>query len=176
MVAKIIETKKFQYASDIGTYDYNLNGVLDNGDVEIMIKYFSCDPHNFFLTYSVDAFNRYIKNLPKLGHKNDVLVTTTSTIPVPFAFNIPTADFITNSGYKSVSVPVQILEKSYLNNLSSFSELNPVSDEIADYIAWVPTQNCWAKVCNESLTWRFQGGFYVYVLKNDGKYCLEWTN
>lgn len=174
MVAKIIETKKTQYAADIGTYDYNLNEKLDNEDVEIMIKYFSSEPHNFFWTYNDDAVGRYFKNLPKMNHQNDVLITTISTAPVPYAFNIPTADLVKNSTYKSVFVPVQVLPNSFSSKLASYTELTKVSDETADYLAWVPTENSWAKVSKESLNWKFQAGFYVYVLTSDGKYCQQW--
>lgn len=174
MVAKIIEAKKTQYAADIGTYDYNLNEKLDNEDVEIMIKYFSSEPHNFFWTYNDDAVGRYFKNLPKLNHQNDVLITTTSTTPVPYAFNIPTADLVKNSTYKSVFVPIQMLPISFSSKLASYTELTKVSDETTDYLAWVPTENSWAKVSKESLNWKFQAGFYVYVLTSDGKYCQQW--
>ena len=175
-IAKIIYQKKAQYASDIGVFDYNLNGLLDSGDVDIMIKYFSSEPHNFFWRLNDDAFNRYINNLPLLGNTNDVLIKTTSTEPVIYAYNIPTADLVKNSTNKSVFVPVQILPNTFTNDLSKLPELSTISDDTADYYAWVSTQQSWAKVSLTSQNWKFQAGFYVYSLDNSGNYRYEWIH
>lgn len=175
-ISKIIYQKKTQYASDIGVYDYNLNGLLDSGDVDIMVKYFSSEPHNFFWRLNDDAFNRYVKNLPLLGNTNDVLIKTTSTEAVPYAYNIPTADLVKNSTNKSVFVPVQILPNTFTNDLSKLPELSEISDDTADYYAWVPTQGSWAKVSIPSENWKFQAGFFVYALNNNGDYRYEWIH
>jgi hypothetical protein len=167
-VADRIANNKPIYSFDIGTYDYNLTGTLDIGDVEIMIRYLTSELHNLLWKLNYDALNRYTKEIYQFdNHTNVVLLRTDSTKAVPYAFCIPTAD-LTDTSVKTVQVPVQIIPASASNLLSKYSEDPTYSDSTASYLAWNYITQKWYKIDPPSDIWKFQAGYYVYVLDDNG--------
>ena len=182
MVSELINPKRPIYPSDIACNDYSLNGVLDADDVEIMTRYALAQPFNLFDENNRETFFRYFDKMVDLNHTNMVFLKTDSTQPIPYAYNIPTADIILDpnetdaerEGLEYAKVPVQILPKSFAKKLADYPEIKNLSDDPADYYAWFKEEQKWAKVANDSKIWRFQSGFYVYVIDDDGNHLLEW--
>ena len=166
-VAGIVANNRSQSAGDISSYDYNLNGMVDEEDVEIMVKYFVSNPYNFFWSLNEEAFNIYFENLPELGHTNVALLTTSSTTPVEFAFNIPTG-VVEYTDY-ATELPVQVLPTSYDMSGYDYEEL----DEEADFYAWIPQWDLWTYLSLESGNWSFRAGYYVYCLDDTGNPIME---
>ena len=167
--------------SDISFYDYNLNGKIDSDDVTIMTKYAVAQPFNLFDDLNRDTFNRYFNKMSDYGHTHMVFLRTDSKDPVPYAFNIPSADVIFDptesaadrNGLEYADVPVQILPNSYAEQLAKYPEITKLSDKTADYYAWFPQEKKWAKVANESKIWHFEAGFCVYLVDDDGNPILQ---
>ncbi len=174
-VAKKIASNGTQYGFNIANYDYNLSGKLEYEDVKIMVQYFTSELHNMFWRLNDGCFWRYTYYLPTLGHTNVAFIKTEETKPVTWAINIPTKDFCPDIPYASATVPVQILPGSMIDELADYPENTEMSDSTCDYIAWLPTENTWAKVAKDSEEWWFQGGFYVFLLDDDGNYRKEWN-
>ena len=106
-----------------------------------------------------------------------VFVFQDSSDPVEYAFNIPTGELIDKIAPPPYALPVQIISPyEYYYDISPyFDQATTLSDEQFDFMAWMPNTLLWAKVSTNSLIWYFKSGIYIYVLKDDGSYLLEWV-
>ncbi|MBR2705519.1 MAG: hypothetical protein IKE91_08640 [Clostridia bacterium] len=180
-ISGIIAGKFLCYDIDVQTYDYNLNGCIDEGDLAIALKYFTSNPKNFFWKLNTEAFNRYFDNIVDLGHTNAVMLRTDETTPVEYAFCIPTGDLSNDFEGLTLCKVVQILPGSYLPQMAEYKEDSLVSEENAVFIAWVPSlvsstpKRRWAKI-DPAITedWWFRAGYYVYLLDDTGHYRMDW--
>ena len=171
-VAKQIAEKKPIYAFDVATYDYNLDGKLDVEDIEIMIKYVTAYVPNILRTLNANAVLLFTTKISTFSdYTNFVLLRTDSTKPIEYALNIPTQDMGGGTSYPSVRFPVQILPSSDANVLENYEENSNYSDETADYYAWDISRQMWCKVSTSDSKWRFQAGYYVFVLDEAGNNC-----
>jgi hypothetical protein len=174
IVADYVAGGALQEPRFIAMYDYNLSGLLDEEDVEIMIRYYTSDLHNHFFI-NEQMLHRYIDNIKNLNHLNAVIYNHQSRDIIPYAFNIPTADMNDGTTAMAATVPVQILPTTYEDSVKKlFQEDTEISDDTADYLAWDYIHHKWAKVSASSQNWKFRGAFVVYVLKNDGTYYKDW--
>lgn len=162
-------------ATDIREFDFNLNGQLDQNDIEIVLKHALTNPYYLLWDLRKEAVLSYFDNIPNLNHTNAVIYRTEETKPVEYAYCIPTGYLDPNFEGASSSYPVQILPVEDYDKVSSYKQDKFASDDEMEYIVWEPDVNRWAKGSySNPINWVFRSGLYVYVLNDDGTPKLEW--
>jgi len=173
IIAKVSE-ENYEYTS---FFDYNLDGILDKNDLTTMVRYFTSKPMNMFPNLDENLTCKYFNNISVYKkHTNVVVLTTSSSEPVEYAFNIPTGELIDKIAPPPYVLPVQIISpyEYYYEITPYFDQATDLSDEQFDFMAWMSNTLLWAKVSTNSEIWNFDSGIYIYVLKDDGTHLLEW--
>lgn len=175
-VAEIVVGATLQDYVHTKKFDYNVNGLLDKEDLQIMIKYATSNPYFFFPKLNRTAVNKLFNNL--LNQDNMVVLQNDISKVVDYAYSVSTGE-INNSKYEGVITDslVQVLPLSELSTVSSkYGNDEFANDNGQDFIVWEPEFNRWAYGSNKNtLNWKFGSGLYVYVLNQEGKYRLEWV-
>lgn len=164
-----------QDATETLKYDYNLNGIIDKGDLAIIIQHVTADPKFWFPWLNEEAMEKYFSMIPE-NHTNVVVLRTDSAKAVEYAYCIPTSD-IQNPEYAcSIDGVVQVLPKTMEEIiLQKYPNDEFANDDRYDFIVWEPEYQMWAQGSyNDSYNWSFASGLYIHLLNEDGSYRLEW--